>query len=104
VDVTVFHKIKKHTGEKKVWLWATGSTLISQLVDSFIVLFIAFKIGKDWSWQLVLAICLVNYAYKFFMAIILTPVIYFLQHKMEKYLGHDVAKQMKAAAMQKTNE
>src|SRR3954468_18316156 len=38
VDVTVFHKIKKHTGEKHVWLRATGSTLISQLVDSFIVL------------------------------------------------------------------
>jgi uncharacterized integral membrane protein (TIGR00697 family) len=104
VDVTVFHKIKKHTGEKKVWLRATGSTLVSQLVDSFIVLFIAFKIGKDWSWQLVLAICLVNYMYKSFMAIILTPVIYFLERRMERYLGVEVARQMKAAAMQKTNE
>src|SRR6476620_9073937 len=43
IDVTVFHKIKKITGEKKVWLRATGSTLISQLVDSYIVLFIAFS-------------------------------------------------------------
>lgn len=102
VDVTVFHKIKKHTGEKKVWLRATGSTLISQLVDSFIVLFIAFKIGKGWSWQLVLAICLVNYTYKSIMAIVLTPVIYFLERRMEKYLGHEVANQMKAAAMQKS--
>ena len=33
VDVTIFHKIKKITGEKKVWLRATGSTLVSQLVD-----------------------------------------------------------------------
>ena len=99
VDVTVFHKIKKITGEKKVWLRATGSTLISQLVDSFIVLFIAFKLGKDWSWQLVLAICLVNYAYKFTMAIILTPVIYFVEHRIEKYLGKDKARQMKLAAM-----
>src|SRR4029079_5886092 len=76
VDVTIFHKIKRYTGEKNMWMRATGSTLISQLVDSFIVLFIAFKIGKGWSWQLVLAICLLNYAYKFSMAIILTPVIY----------------------------
>lgn len=104
VDVTVFHKIKKHTGEKKVWLRATGSTLVSQLVDSFIVLFIAFKIGKGWSWQLVLAICLVNYTYKFTMAIILTPAIYWLERRMEKYLGTEVAKQMKVAAMQKGNE
>lgn len=51
VDVTIFHKIKKVTGEKKVWLRATGSTIVSQLVDSFIVLFIAFKLGNNWSWQ-----------------------------------------------------
>ncbi|HJU45128.1 MAG TPA: queuosine precursor transporter, partial [Chitinophagaceae bacterium] len=34
VDVTIFHKIKKRTGEKHVWLRATGSTLVSQLIDS----------------------------------------------------------------------
>lgn len=99
VDVTVFHRIKKITGEKKVWLRATGSTLISQLVDSFIVLFIAFKLGKGWSWQLVLAICLVNYAYKFTMAIILTPVIYLVEGRMDKYLGKEKAAAMKRAAM-----
>lgn len=104
VDVTVFHKIKKYTGEKKMWLRATGSTLISQLVDSFIVLFIAFKIGKGWSWQLVLAICLVNYIYKFTMAIILTPLIYFVEKWIEKYLGHETTYKMKQAAMGNESE
>lgn len=104
VDVTVFHKIKKMTGEKKVWLRATGSTLVSQLVDSFIVLFIAFKIGKGWSWQLVFAICLINYTYKFTMAILLTPVIYLVEHRMEKYFGPETAKKMKLAAMGKEVE
>ena len=104
VDVTIFHKIKKMTGEKKVWLRATGSTLVSQLVDSFIVLFIAFKIGKGWSWQLVFAICLINYAYKFTMAIILTPVIYFVEHRIEKYVGKETAHKMKMAAMGKESE
>ena len=104
VDVTIFHRIKKVTGEKKVWLRATGSTLISQLVDSFIVLFIAFKIGKDWSWQLVFAICLVNYTYKVIMAIILTPVIYIVEHRIEKYLGRDLAHKMKQAAMGKDQD
>ncbi len=99
IDVTIFHKIKKVTGQNKVWLRATGSTLISQFVDSFIVLFIAFKIGKDWSWQLVLAICLVNYAYKSFMAIILTPVIYWAEKGIDNYVGNEVAKQMKLEAM-----
>jgi uncharacterized integral membrane protein (TIGR00697 family) len=99
VDVTVFHRIKKVTGDKWIWLRATGSTLVSQLVDSFIVLFIAFKIGNGWSWQLVLAICMVNYIYKFSMAIILTPLIYFIEKRIEKYLGHETARRMKLAAM-----
>ena len=99
VDVWVFHKIKKATGEKHVWLRATGSTIISQLVDSFIVLFIAFKIGKGWSYQRVLAIGLVNYTYKFAMAIILTPVIYLIEKGIERYLGRDMTMQMKNAAM-----
>jgi uncharacterized integral membrane protein (TIGR00697 family) len=102
VDVTVFHKIKKITGEGKVWLRATGSTLVSQLVDSYIVLFIAF--AGVFSWQQILAIGVVNYIYKALMAIILTPVIYIAENRIEKYVGHDVAKQMKLAAMGKESE
>lgn len=104
VDVTVFHRIKKVTGDKKVWLRATGSTLISQLVDSFIVLFIAFYLGQGWSMQTVLAICIVNYTYKCIVAIILTPLIYLLEGGIEKYLGKETAGRMKEAAMGKTNE
>lgn len=32
VDVTVFHRIKAMTGERRIWLRATGSTLISQFI------------------------------------------------------------------------
>jgi uncharacterized PurR-regulated membrane protein YhhQ (DUF165 family) len=69
------------------------------LVDSFVVLFIAFKIGNGWSWQLVLAICLVNYAYKFSMAVILTPLIYLMERWIDNYLGHETAQRMKRSAM-----
>ncbi len=104
VDVTIFHRIKAATGEKWVWLRATGSTLVSQLVDSFIVLYIAFRLGNNWSWQQVLAICLVNYTYKFTMAIVLTPVIYFAEYRIEKWLGHEITKKMKRAAMGQPEE
>ena len=97
VDVYVFHKIKKMTGEKRMWLRATGSTLVSQIVDSYIVLFIAFS--GVFPWQQILAIGVVNYIYKATMAIILTPVIYVAENRIEKYLGHDVAAKMKKAAM-----
>ncbi len=104
VDVLVFHKIKKITGDKKMWLRATGSTLVSQLIDSFVVLTIAFKIGNNWSWAQVLAIGCMNYIYKFTMAIVLTPVIYLAEHRIEKYLGKDTARKMKRAAMGKEEE
>src|SRR5688572_13174892 len=108
VDVVVFHKIKKATGEKKIWLRATGSTVVSQLIDSFIVLLIAFYFypklvkgqGQPWPFDQVIAICIVNYIYKFLVAIILTPVIYLVHNRIERYLGHEQAAAMKKAAME----
>ena len=104
VDVWIFHKIKAITGHKYVWLRATGSTIVSQLVDSFIVLFIAFKIGKGWSYQRVIAIGLVNYSYKFTMAVLLTPAIYLIERGIERFLGHEVSMRMKNSAMGKEVE
>jgi len=101
IDVTIFHKIKAATGERFVWLRATGSTVVSQLVDSFIVLFIAFKLGSNWSWQQVLAIGVMNYIYKFSMALLLTPVIYLVEHRIERYLGTELTKKLKLSAMGK---
>ena len=101
IDVYVFQKIKQRTGEGKVWLRATGSTLVSQFIDSFIVLFIAFYIGADWDLVRVLAIGLVNYIYKFGVAIILTPVIYLAHHFIDKYLGENLASQLKQEALLK---
>lgn len=107
IDVFVFHKIKKMTGEKKIWLRATGSTVISQLIDSFVVLLIAFYVypklikgqGQPWPFDQLIAICIVNYIYKFIVALLLTPVIYLVHNRIERYLGHEQAAAMKKAAM-----
>ena len=95
LDVSIFHRIKKATGEKNIWLRATGSTLVSQLIDSFVVLFIAFYIGRKispnqgnpWTLQQVLVTGTGNYIYKFIVAILLTPVIYLVHNWIDKYLG-----------------
>jgi len=99
IDVFTFHKIKKITGEKKIWLRATGSTLVSQFIDSFVVLFIAFYIGADWDLVRVLAIGAVNYTYKFSMAILLTPLIYLAHYIIDNYLGKTVAEKLKTQAV-----
>lgn len=95
-DVKIFHNIKKVTGEKKLWLRSTGSTLVSQLIDSFVVIFIAFYINPQyhWSWKMVAAIGLVNYTYKFIVALLMTPVLYVVHSIIDKYLGKELAHQL----------
>ncbi len=106
LDVFIFHRIKKMTGEKRIWLRATGSTLVSQLVDSFVVLFLAFYIfpkitgaSTPWTFALVMTVCVGNYIYKFIVAIIMTPVIYLVHGWIERYLGKELAGEMKREAM-----
>lgn len=101
VDVFVFHWLKRRTGEKWIWLRATGSTLVSQFLDSFVVLWIAFGLNPstDWGVERIVSIGLVNYIYKFTMALALTPVIYLAHGAIERYLGHEVAERMRRRAM-----
>jgi len=92
VDVFVFQKLRRMTGNRRLWLRATGSTLVSQLVDSFVVLFIAFY--GVFSNDQIIAIGITNYIYKFSVAILLTPVIYLGHFLIDNYLGKENAAQL----------
>ncbi len=96
VDVFVFQKLRKITGSKWLWLRATGSTLVSQLVDSFVVLFIAFY--GVFSNSQIMAIGITNYIYKFVVALVLTPLIYVGHSIIDNYLGKENADVMSKEA------
>ncbi len=98
LDVFVFQRIRAFTGEKMVWLRATGSTLVSQLIDSFVVLWIAFFVFGNWNMDQIVSVGIINYIYKFSIAIILTPVIYLAHYLIDQYLGEDLANKMKTEA------
>jgi uncharacterized integral membrane protein (TIGR00697 family) len=102
-DVLIFHRIKRFTGDRALWLRATGSTLVSQCIDSFVVIFIAFYLNPqyNWSWQMVAAIGLVNYTYKFVVAILMTPILYLVHGAIDGYLGRDLAHRMIKMASRK---
>lgn len=100
VDVFVFQRLRKLTGSKMLWLRATGSTLVSQFVDSFVVLFIAFY-GVFSNTQII-AIGITNYIYKFVIAIALTPLIYLGHSLIDKYLGKENAGKVMEEAAQKS--
>lgn len=87
VDATVFSWIRRRTGERAIWLRATGSTLVSQLLDSFVVLWIAFHLFGNWSLALVVQVATINYFYKVVAAVVLTPVLYVAHRVIDGYLG-----------------
>ncbi len=96
VDAAIFHRLRHFTGETKLWLRSTGSTLVSQFIDSFVVLYIAFVLNpqEHWSMGLFLAVGTVNYCYKFLVAILLTPVIYLVHYLIDRYLGVQTSKEL----------
>ena len=104
LDVFVFQKLRRITGNDKIWLRATGSTLVSQLIDSYVVLFIAFYFlapaDSRWSVAQVISVGIVNYSYKFFIAIVLTPLLYIAHYIIDKYLGAELSKTMMQEASQ----
>ena len=99
IDVAIFHRIRELTGERWIWLRATASTAVSQLLDSFVVLYIAFVLGpQQWPISLFLAVGTVNYCYKMAMAVLLSPLIYLARNRIEAYLGPREAARLKAEA------
>jgi hypothetical protein len=99
VDVTVFHRIRRATGERWMWLRSTGSTAVSQLFDSFIVLYIAFVLGpQHWPVKQFLAVGMVNYGYKMLAAVVMIPVLYLVHAGVRRYLGVAQVEQLRGEA------
>lgn len=99
VDAYTFHYLRKLTNHKRLWLRATGSTVVSQLVDSFLILFIAFYLLGNWSLIQVVSVGLIQYLYKIIIAIALTPVIYWMHFLIDRYLGKERSHEMIEKAM-----
>jgi uncharacterized integral membrane protein (TIGR00697 family) len=99
IDVAVFQRIRRLTGERLIWLRATGSTLVSQFFDSFIVLYIAFVIGpQQWPIPQFLAVGTVNYGYKVAMALALIPLLYVARLLIKRWLGSEETERLRAEA------
>lgn len=89
IDALIFENIKKKTGNKRIWLRATGSTLVSQLIDSILVIGIAFYLFGNWSLSQWMNVSFNNYLYKFIVAILFTPLLYLAHYFIERYLKEE---------------
>jgi uncharacterized integral membrane protein (TIGR00697 family) len=86
-----FKTIKNTNRGGQLWFRATVSTLISQFFDSFVVIFIAFKIGQNWTWQQTISVSINNYLYKGILAIISIPLLILIHKLIHSYLGNDLS-------------
>lgn len=88
-DVQLFHFWKRVTKGKYLWIRNNFSTMISQLVDSFMVILVTFGAtyfaGKMATATLV-TLMLSNYLFKFCVAILDTGPFYLGVYQLRKYL------------------
>jgi queuosine precursor transporter len=89
VDVYIFWIFRNRTGGKMIWLRATGSTVVSQLVDTFVVQYIAFVLPGKWAFDEFLVNASWGYAFKLLVAICLIPLIYAGHFAINKFLAKE---------------
>lgn len=90
VDVYVFWMFKNRTGGKMIWLRATGSTVVSQLVDTFVVQYVAFVLPGKWAFDEFITNASWGYAFKLLVAVCLIPLIYLGHYVIGKFLKKDI--------------
>jgi len=97
LDVWVFTWLRRNTGGKYLWLRAQGSTVVSQMIDTLAVIYLAFVVipkltgGQAWSISDAFSVSLTNYVYKFSIAVGITPLLYVVHAAVDAYLGKEAA-------------
>lgn len=85
IDIAIFHALKRATGRRLLWLRATGSTVVSQLVDTTIISVVVW-----WgvlSPLAVVSVIVSSYLMKLAVAIALTPAVYAGHSFVERFAG-----------------
>jgi uncharacterized integral membrane protein (TIGR00697 family) len=94
VDVGVFWLVRHKTGGRFLWMRATGSTVVSQFIDSVVIIGIAFWLPGKVKTSEFLTVAASNYSYKFLIAVGMTPFIYMAHSAIDRFLGREEAHQL----------
>ena len=104
MDVLVFRKVRQKTGRRHLWARATGSTVVSQCVDTFVVGFIAFYLPGSFTFDQFLQVATTSYVYKIGVAIAATPLCYLGEYWVKKFLGSEEAERLVESSAHATSE
>lgn len=93
-DVFVFWMFRAKTQGRHLWLRSTGSTVVSQLIDTFVIMGVAFYLPGQLTFSQYITTSSTNYIYKVAIAIASTPLIYLGHALIDWFLGEREAHQM----------
>jgi uncharacterized integral membrane protein (TIGR00697 family) len=104
VDVGIFWLVRHKTGGRFLWMRATGSTVVSQFIDSIVIIGIAFWLPGKIKTAEFLTVAASNYSYKFLIAVGMTPFIYMAHSAIDRFLGAEEAHQLIERAAKSSEE
>ena len=91
IDVGVFWLVRHKTGGRYLWMRATGSTVVSQLIDSVVIIGIAFWLPGKVKTSEFFIVAVANYSYKLLIALGVTPLLYVGHSMIDRFLGLEEA-------------
>ncbi len=93
VDIRIYHFWKKKTQGRHLWLRNNFSTISSQFLDTFTVLFLlcTFEVIE---WDLFGLLLLNGFLYKLLIALLDTPLLYFFVYLFRKKFGLKVGEEI----------
>jgi uncharacterized integral membrane protein (TIGR00697 family) len=94
IDVGVFWLVRHRTGRRFLWLRATGSTIVSQLIDSIVIIGVAFWLPGKVKTSEFLTVAASNYSFKLLVALGITPLLYAGHKAIDGFLGTEEAHQL----------
>ncbi len=86
-----------------LWLRTTGSTVVSQFIDSVMIIGIAFWLPGKVQTSDFVNVAMTNYSYKLVIAIAMTPLIYLLHNMIDRYLGKEAHHMIETSAKESLN-
>ena len=104
VDVGVFWLVRHRTGGRYLWMRATGSTVVSQLIDSIVIIGIAFWLPGKVKTSEFLTVATSNYSFKLIIALGITPLLYAGHAAIDRFLGTEAAHQLIEASAKASEE
>jgi len=93
VDIKVFHFWKKLTNGKHLWLRNNGSTVFSQFIDTFCVLFLLCSLSVI-EWSMFSTLLLNGFLFKVLVAFVDTPFFYLFSRLLRKLFNLELGEEL----------